>query len=119
MEIQNKKVKALQDRLEQLIHETYSEESVQELSKHDEPAKCSCHFYQAYLFSQSQNEVLQEDLLKQQRIAWNYKDQYTKVKNELDGLHWIITEKDTEIRILQKDKDYLNEKLIDQKLEYL
>jgi hypothetical protein len=38
-------------------------------------------------------------------MALEYKNKYKKIKDDLDGMHWIISEKDTEIRVITKDKD--------------
>ena len=46
-----------------------------------------------------------EKIEKYQKMALDYKTKYLKIKDELDGMHWIISEKDTEIRVITKDKD--------------
>ena len=44
-------------------------------------------------------------MAKYQKLALDYKNKYAKMKDDFDGMHWIISEKDTEIRVITKDKD--------------
>ena len=54
---------------------------------------------------QSHISIVEDNIEKYQKLALDYKNKYTKMKDDFDGMHWIISEKDTEIRVITKDKD--------------
>ena len=63
--------------------------------------------------------MMQQSIAKYQKMSYEYKQKYTKIKDDLDGMHWIISEKDTEIRVITKDKDAIQQKFLDQKLTFM
>lgn len=78
-------------------------------SNTEAPEKCTanCNIYKSYMFVKGQNEILQDSIVKYQKMALTYKKQAEKYKEDQEGTMWIISEKDTEIRILTKEKDQL------------
>ena len=70
------------------------------------------------MFLTSEYEVVNDELSKSYKIIQSQKKELIKNIEEVKGDRWIIQEKDTEIRIINKEKDNIQDKLLDQRLEY-
>jgi len=61
---------------------------------------------------QDENQILEDKLLIQARLANDYRKELNKLKDDYKGAMWIIQEKDTELRIMLKEKDTTTDKML-------
>lgn len=68
---------------------------------------------QTMLFLQSENELLQDQVTSLQHQLFTKNKNCQSVQDKLNDALLLIREKDTEIRILNKEKESLTDKLMD------
>lgn len=76
-------------------------------------------FWKSLLFLESQNELLNDQVAELQRLNLRYKQEVAQLQQEIKGNVWMIKEKDTEIRLITKEKDLLHERILENRLEQI
>ena len=70
-------------------------------------------------FLQSQNELLQDQVTSLQSLLIEKSSANQKIQDKLNDTLLLVRERDTELRILTKEKESISDKLMEQKLEVL
>jgi hypothetical protein len=68
-----------------------------------------------FLFSD--NEKMSDQCITLKNINSRQGTELERSKSELEGCNWIIKEKDTEMRIINKEKDDLLQKMLEARIE--
>ena len=74
---------------------------------------------QTIQFFQSQNELLQDQVTSLQSLLIEKSSAYQNLQDKLNDTLLLVRERDTELRILTKEKESISDKLMEQKLEVL
>lgn len=75
--------------------------------------------WKSLVFLESQNELLNDQVIELQKLNLKYRQEVNKLQQENKGTMWMIKEKDTEIRLITKEKDQLHEKILENRLEQI
>ena len=68
-----------------------------------------------FLFSE--HEATCDELAQVKVIVARQRAQFDKIKQDLEGCNWIIKEKDTEMKFINKEKEELLQKMLEARLE--
>ena len=63
--------------------------------------------------------MLQDTIASLKAVAAKQRRDLEKVKEDYSGAMWIISQKDTEIRLITKEKDNIQEKFLETRLDLL
>ena len=81
--------------------------------------KSQVSVHKCLIFLESENELLRDELDQLKRINLKQKQEIENLNSENKGTMWIIKEKDTEIRLISREKDLLQDKVLENRLEQL